>query len=221
MRTDKDEAFKLRKQGKSYKEISTELGMSKSTLTAWFKDVDFSEAMRSHLNQKAKRTNTARLKVLNKARGEYLSALYEQARCEAQQELEESKNDALFISAVVSYWGEGDKLSRNYVRITNTDPQMLQIFYSFLVTICKVPKEKINGALFIYKDLDEKECKDFWSEKIGIQRFHKTMILPSRHKERRLPHGICTLVVSNTYLKQKMLLWIDQLPKMVLNRGSK
>lgn len=46
-------------------------------------------------------------------------------------------------------------------------------------------------------------------------------ILPSRHKTKRLPYGICTLVVSNTYLKQKMLVWIDQLPNMVLNVVAK
>jgi len=41
MRTDKELAFSLRKQGKSYKEIHQELGMSISTLSNWFKGVDF------------------------------------------------------------------------------------------------------------------------------------------------------------------------------------
>lgn len=76
--------------------------------------------------------------------------------------------------------------------------------------------EKLNLALFIYSDIDEFESKKFWSENVGIKRFHKTMILPSRSKKRTLEHGIGTLVLSNSNLKRKVLVWIDQMPKFVL-----
>ena len=132
-------------------------------------------------------------------------------------EMKRYMSNSLFISAVAAYWGEGDKLTKAQLRITNTDPNMLALFRKFLIEICGIPKEKIRGAIFIYKDLDEDTCKKYWSTNTGITHFHKTMVLPSRHKTRRLSYGTCTLVVTNTYLKQKMLVWIDQLPKMVLN----
>lgn len=219
MRTDKKLAFDLRKQGKSYKEICTKLGMSKSTLASWFRGVDFSQAIKTQLTARAQKESTKRLQAWNTIRGVGLKAHYEHARTEALQEMEIFWDDPLFVSAVTAYWGEGDKLSKNQLRMTNTDPEMLRIFCTFLRKRCNLPKEKMRIALFLYVDLDEKTCKQFWSQKIGITNFHKTMVLPSRHKTKRLPHGICTLVVSNTYLKQKMLVWIDQLPKIVLNRS--
>lgn len=221
MRTDKPKAFSLRKEGKSYKAISKELSVPVSTLSNWFHGVDFSEDIRKRLAKEVHDESAVRLANLNKERGVALGIRYEQGRFEASNELRKHIGNPLFVSAIVAYWGEGDKLSKNHLRITNTDPQMISLFYKFLIDICHIDEDKIKGALFIYQDLDPEECKAYWVKNTGITLFHKTMVLPSRHKTKRLPYGICTLVVSNTYLKQKMLVWIDQLPKMVLNVGAK
>jgi transcriptional regulator with XRE-family HTH domain len=221
MRTDKEKAFGLRRAGKSYKEIAAALGMSKSTLTKWFKGHSFSEEIRKSLTVNAGTEGTSRLHKLNKVRGDSLEALYFRAMAEATLELEMNKNDPLFIAAISAYWGEGDKRSRNHVRLINTDPQMLQLFIEFLMRFCGVQRECIRAAMFIYPDLDEQICRKYWQKEVGISTFHKTMVLPSRNKTKKLQFGTCSIIVSNTYLKKKMLLWIDQLPKIVLNTVSK
>ena len=220
MRTDKEEAFDLRKSGKSYNEIAAILGMSRSTLSLWFKGHSFSEVIRKSLTLNASTESTSRLQKLNKIRGDSLAALYYRASVEATLELEMYKNNPLFIAAISAYWGEGDKRSRSNVRLINTDPLMLVLFTEFLTRFCSVPKESIKAALFIYPDLDEDVCRRYWEREIGIYTFHKTMVLPSRHKTKKLQYGTCSVIVSNTYLKKKMLLWIDQLPKIVLNTVS-
>ena len=217
MRTDKELAFKLRKQGKSYKYIHKKLGMSMSTLSNWFKGVEFSEDIKRAVIAEALSNSTMRLKVLNKARGDLLRAHYVQAEIEAQQDLNENIRNPLFVSAVAAYWGEGDKSSGSLVRLANTDPQMIKLFANFLLTICEVPKDKLRLALYIYEDLDDNECRKYWSKNTGLDHFHKTMVLPSRHKTKKLPYGTCTILVANTYLKKKLLFWIDQMPKIVLN----
>ena len=217
MRTDKELSFALRKQSKSYNEIHRELGMSVSTLSNWFKNIDFSEEIKKTITAKAQLKSTHRLQVLNRARGDLLRAYYVQAEIEALQELKVNIKNPLFISGVTAYWGEGDKLTKNQVRLANTDPQMIKLFIKFLVTFCFVPKNKLRVALHIYEDLDDFECRKYWSKITGLEHFHKTMVLPSRHKTRRLPYGTCTILVTNTYLKKKLLLWIDQMPKIVLN----
>lgn len=217
MRTDKELAFILRKQGKSYKEIHRELGMSVSTLSNWFQNVDFSEEIKRSVIAKAQLKSTAHMQVLNRARGDLLRAHYVQGEIEAIQELKVNINNPLFISGVTAYWGEGDKLTRNQVRLANTDPKMIKLFINFLVTFCHIPKSKISLALHIYQDLNDIECRSYWSKMTGLYHFHKTMVLPSRHKTRRLPYGTCTVITTNTYLKKKLLLWIDQMPEMVLN----
>ena len=218
MRADKQRATDLRKQGKSYVEICSTLGVAKSTLSSWFKGVPFSEEIRKSLVKASITQGTTRIIALNKARGDTLRALYERAEVEAQLEAISLSKDPLFIASICAYWGEGDKATKNQIRITNTDPQMLQIFVAFLTKICGIPKDKLRLALFLYPDLDEDVCKEFWSKNVGISTFHKTMILPSRHKTRRLLYGTCTVVYTNTYLKRKLLVWIDQMPKIVLNR---
>ena len=47
MRIDKEKAFILRRSGKSYNEICAQLGMSKSTLSNWFRNVDFSKDIKN------------------------------------------------------------------------------------------------------------------------------------------------------------------------------
>lgn len=221
MRTDKNLAFLLRSQGKSYKQISKELRVAVSTLSNWFKGADFSEAIRKKLTKNAIATSTIRLESLNKKRGTILSMLYERAEIEAIHEIKKYLNNPLFVTAIASYWGEGDKNTKNQVRLTNTDPMMLKIFVKFLIKICKIKKENIRIALFIYKDLDDDASRRYWSSYTGIDTFHKTMVLPSLHKTKRLPYGICTVIVSNSYLKKKMTVWIDRLPKIILNEALK
>lgn len=217
MRSDKGKAFVLRRSGKSYREITVELGVAKSTLSEWFKGVDFSEAIRAELTKKAVKKSTKHITELNRVRGIALGVHYEMAEKEALKEMKLFRNVPLFTTALALYWGEGDKMSKNQIRITNTDPRMLRIFVAFLDKFCGIQREKIRLALFRYPDLSEQKCKRYWSRELGITTFHKTQVLPSRQKTKRLPHGICTVVVSNTFLKKKIDTWIDHLPEMVLN----
>lgn len=217
MRKDKHLAFALRKKGKSYNEISDELGVAKSTLTKWFKGHSFSKDIKAHLTKKSIEASTIRIRGLNRVRGDTLAASYDRARLEAEAELLHYVKNPLFLTALVSYWGEGDKATRSHIRLSNTDPRMIKVFSVFLTHICSVPEKFISGALFLYEDLDEAKCKQFWKKEAGLQKFHKTMILPSRHRTKRLPYGTCSIIVTNTYLKHKLLYWIDHIPEIVLN----
>lgn len=217
MRTDKDRAFNLRKQGKSYKEIHSELGMSVSTLSNWFKGVDFSEEIKHNLTKRAIDKSTIHIQNLNNARGDTLRALYQRAEDEAHEELKTYVHNPLFLYMMAAYWGEGDKATKHHIRLINTDPKMLKMFYIFLLETCNIKEDTISGALFLYEDLNEEKCKEYWMKEVGIKKFHKTQILPSRHKTKKLPYGTCSIVTTNTYFKKKLLLWIDQLPEMVLN----
>lgn len=218
MRTDKQQAFALRRQGKSYKAIAKELGMSVSTLSNWFKGVDFSEAVKSQLSKESYEAGRRRLVDLNAARGVLLKAHYEQAEKEALDELRRYAANPLFVTAVSAYWGEGDKTKNGHqVRLVNTDPRMLAVFKRFLIEICGVEEEKMRAAMYIYGNLDEQTCKHYWAGHLGTLKFHKTMVLPGKHKTRRVQYGMLSLVVCSTYLKRKMLVWIDHLPEIVLN----
>jgi hypothetical protein len=214
MRIDKENAKTLRTAGKSYKEISEELNISKSTLSGWFAKEEWSNKVRIRLTQSASNASRVRILGLNKVRGENLKRVYEDARNEARKEFETLKYNPLFIACLMLYWGEGDKVTPHVVKLTNTDVEMVKLFSFFLREICAVPLNKIRAQVLVYPDLNEEECKKYWSSGAGIssESFIKSTLIQGRHKTKRLGHGVCMVFVSSTYFKVKILEWLSLLP---------
>lgn len=213
MRKDKEIATQMRKAGKSYKEIQAEMNIPLSTLSSWFSN-EWSTAIRSRLTARAQAESTVRLQDLNRIRGQQLKRVYEEAKEEARQELEALKYNPLFIAGIMLYWGEGTKAARNQVRLANSDPEMIKLFIAFLRDVCRFPSEKIKIALLSYPDIDDASVRRFWSFATGIpvSQFHKTVKINGRHKTRRLAYGVCTVVITSAYLKEKMTEWLRLLP---------
>ncbi|TSC86961.1 MAG: Uncharacterized protein G01um10148_66 [Parcubacteria group bacterium Gr01-1014_8] len=210
----------MRSEGKSYAEIFHELKIPRSTLSGWLGNLDWSTHIKKRLSILSNVNSTIRLRELNRIRGLHLIRVYEQAKKEAGDEFKRFRYHPLFISGVMLYWGEGDKRSRHHTRLINTDPEMIKLFSLFLRQLCRIPDQKIKAALTIYPDLDEKECRKYWSWKSGIDEtnFTKSMIIQGRHKTNRLSYGMCTILVTSTYLKVKMLEWLQTLPQELMKR---
>lgn len=219
MRSDKGEAFVLRRAGKSYREIATTLGVSKSTLSSWFAGVDFSSAIKEELTKKALKNNKKTLTTLNKTRGISLDVQYRVAEKEAEKELYTYRNTPLFTTAVAMYLVQGDKTTRGRIRLMSQNPAVLGLFRRFLMVICGVREEKIKACLFLSEGHSEAECIKYWKNETGITQFHKAQWLKEQ-KGSTSPFGTCALLTSSTHIKHKLLLWIDQLPQVVLNTGS-
>jgi hypothetical protein len=212
IKEEKINAFEFRKKGKSYGEISRSLGINKSTLSGWFKDVDWSQDIKKQLVEKSKEISRRRLVHLNDLKKKKWSAYYIKAEREAASEFEKIKEDRLFIAGMALYWGEGDKSFKNgIVRISNIDEKMLKLFNDFLQKTCKVEKEKIRAGILLYPDLDSEERLNFWSKSIRIskERFFKSTVIQGRHKTKKTGNGVCIVSVSDKYLKKKVLTWLE------------
>ncbi|MDD3531528.1 MAG: helix-turn-helix domain containing protein [Candidatus Pacebacteria bacterium] len=220
MRKDKEKAVLLRKEGKSYREIGGELHIPRSTLSDWFADEKWSAAIREHLAASAQETSTVRMVALNKLRGERLEKAYEAAVEEAKKELETLKYDPLFLSGVMLYWGEGSKDPRQGVKFADSDPAMIKLYVAFLKKSCRIPIEMIKAYVLIYPEIEEKTARAYWSKVSGLPwgQFTKSVVITGRHATRRLSWGVCTVSVSSTYFKRKMLEWIKLLPEELLRK---
>ena len=215
MRKDFDKAKNLRLKGNSYKKISTELGIPVSTLSDWFSKITWSQKIVVSNNEKALAVTLKRLVSMNHARKKQLSEHYETARREAQVEFEKYRKDPLFIAGLCLYWGEGDKKTKGQVRIINSEAGIVRIFFNFACKfIADFPRSRYRGNLFIYPDLNEDECIQFWSTKINLssKQFIKTTKLIGK-SETRLANGIFALVMSSRFHKEKMLEWLRLLEK--------
>lgn len=212
MRNDKHLAQKLRKKGKSYKKISAELGVAKSTLSKWFGHETWSQNIKNELTRKANFIAHKKLRLINAERKKMWEAWREAARQEARKDFKKLAANPLFIAGIMIYWGEGDsKIENCMVRVSNTNSDLLRLTALFFEKICKVPKKQFRLTLFLYPDLNEKKCKNFWSSHLGIptDQFRKTQYISGRHPTKRLTYGICSITISGRRLKEKIFVWID------------
>jgi len=212
MRKDKYSAIKLRKQNKSYNEISQKLGIPKSNLVYWFKNENWSKDIKKNLSQKTIIASTKRLILMNKAKKEKWEKWRQGFRDQANSEFQKLKNNELFIVGLMLYWGEGDsKIENSLVRLANIDPKMIIIFINFLQEICLVPTNKIKISIISYFDIDDDKCKNFWSKTLNIpqSQFFKIQHIRGQHPTKRLSYGICNVIVCSRALKEKIFTWLE------------
>ena len=102
------------------------------------------------------------------------------------------REKAIFLAAL--YWAEGSKKDFN---LSNTDPQMIEVFVKGLEEIFGVPKDQIRVSIRIYEDLDKQKCLDFWSQIVGIpkEKFVNVNILKGK-KEGKLSYGMCRIRIT-------------------------
>ncbi len=105
------------------------------------------------------------------------------------------------------YWGEGNKVDTNSVRLGNTDPYVIVNFVKFLKIICGVPDSDIKYGLQVFNDADPDDSIQFWQDILhcGRESFHKTIsIIPPQGKgiyNRKSKHGVVQVYVCNKKLK--------------------
>lgn len=218
MRKDKELAFKLRRSGQSYKNISRQLGIPLSTIAGWFRNEAWSTEIRDRLAISTSFSSPEKLKkiaLINKQRWELWREEY---REEARAEFPLFKKDPLFAAGLMLYWGEGSKsLKNSTVRLANSDPEMIKIFYAFLKKL-GIPISKIKIWLLLYPDLIDSVQKNFWSKAVGIplEQFNKSIFIKGRHTDRRLSYGVCNMEVYSSGLKRKILQWLELYKKELI-----
>lgn len=212
MRHDKEIAFQLRKEGKSYRDIQKELGISRSSLCDWFKNEQWSQHIAHKNHQNNLSLSKDRMIKLNQARNKMLEEKYMLVEIEAEKEFNIFKKDPLFAAGLMIYAGEGDKKSKNINRVSNSDFYIHKIFIKFVEKYLYISKDNIKIALILYPDLDVTECLNRWSKELNITKvnFHKTQIIKGKEKSKKLQYGVGISIISTTVVvKKKILKWLD------------
>ena len=212
MRKDKDEVIALRRSGKTYNEIRNKFDVSKSTLAAWFKDIPWSEEIKTRNTDQHIVRSKIHLERLNKGRDKRLKDLYRKAVQEAHNEFKTYKNQGLFHAGLMLYVGEGGKTNPTCIRLANVDFNVHRTFILFCEKYLKIPRESIKFSLLLYPDLDIDVCKRKWCSELSIteNQIYKPQVIQGREKVKRLHFGVGTTIILNTYAKKKLFAWIDE-----------
>ena len=119
----------------------------------------------------------------------------------------------VFIAGLFLYLGEGNKVSRNSIGITNTDPSVIKFTLYWIINSLKVSKNKIRLQLHLYDDMDKNKEINFWLKELGMKK--SSLVKPYIKKSFRTSvdqkgfgHGTCGLFVHNTIIKENVLMAI-------------
>ncbi len=211
----------MRKKGFSYNAINRRLGIPKSTISNWFSKTDWSKKIENTLSEKQKMASSANAKKMVLQNKINFRKKISSFRNSAKKEYEILKNDPLLKAGLMLYLGEGDnKFDNSLVRLSNINPKIISIFTVFLKHVCRINIEKIRSTMILYKDLDEKDCKKYWNQFLGlpIENFYKTQYIIGRHKKRKLSYGICNISVSDRELKEKIFVWTEMICEELINK---
>jgi hypothetical protein len=191
---DKEKALALRKRGHSYSMIKEELGISKSTLSGWLKDLPLSEKRISELQSNSE----IRIEKCRVTKQKKKEDRRRQVYLRVANDIENSK-DTKFLAGFYLYWGEGTKTSEYTVALTNTDPAIIKCF---VIWICKfgISPDFLKIKLHLYSDQNENELKEFWSNVTGIPKinYYKTYSKQSSVKSKTykgmFSFGTCSVI---------------------------
>src|SRR5579864_8104595 len=130
----KDQAFTLRKSGYSIKRIEAFLGIPRSTLSGWFKNLEISEEHKSQLmKNKEEAWTRARLKAAESHRAQKALRMLEAERAAKSilEKLDINNPEILDLAFAMLYLGEGAK--NNSSSIASSDPMILKFVIAVLV----------------------------------------------------------------------------------------
>lgn len=219
MRTaQKEQAIRMRKEGKTYREILAEIPIAKSTLSDWLKSVQLAQPQIQRITKlrlaSARRGAQARK---NKRLSE-IGALNTQGKLEVgvltQREL--------WLIGTALHWAEGSKQCQSTpsagVIFTNSDPNMFVVFLAWLKEIGVQDKDRVF-ELYVHDSRKEEvpAFKKWWARRLGITSslissvyFKRDKIKTNRKNVADLYHGLIRIRVrSSTSLNRRINGWIE------------
>jgi transcriptional regulator with XRE-family HTH domain len=191
-----------REHGVSVKRLARMLGVSKSSVSLWVRDIELSPEQ------------TAALRAAAVGGGAYHRAagLARRRAAQTQGRAFARLCHANHVAGCMLYWAEGSR-SRHVVEFVNSDPQMLRFFVAFLRRWFPACETKIRISCNLFTDHAERQrdVEDFWLTSLGLPRaaLRKTVVnryskYSQKKRQNRLPYGTCKLTVSDTSIAQHL-----------------
>jgi hypothetical protein len=155
---DQQRARDLRATGMTMPDIAVALGVSKSSVSLWTRDVPVPpmarRRTRSHTEHPAKvraREEVAELDALGMGR------------------LGELNDQAFLAAGAALYAGEGTKASGG-VGFANTNPDIATFFMTWLRRYFEIDEDRLRASLYLHRGLDLDAATAFWSAQLTIPR---------------------------------------------------
>jgi predicted transcriptional regulator len=205
MKTDeRRRARELRADGRSVREIAEMLGVAQASASVWVRDIPITAEQRRALDERGERGRA--LACLRKA---------ETARAVRRSHQQTGRRlarerDGSYAAGCMLYWAEGGK-TRNAVRLTNADPEVLVFFARFLRAHFDVRSDEMTIYCNLFADHQsrQRQIEQYWLTRLALpsSSLRKSVVnVYSKYSKKkrinRLPYGTCRLVVHSTRIVQ-------------------
>ncbi|MDP1707104.1 MAG: hypothetical protein Q8L30_00910 [bacterium] len=205
----REKALALRRSGFSYKYISSETGLSKSTLSGWLTEIPYTP------NEETVATFGKARAAASARRAELRQKSIQEIRRVATKDIGGISRRDLFMFGLGLYMGEGCK-TNSQIRVMNSDQRVIHVMITWF-RMLGVEKRQIKLRLHLYPDNDVKQCLQFWSRttSIPVSQFQKHQIdrrVDKKAKMRRkLPFGTAQLTVQGGGRKEYGVLFFRKI----------
>jgi AcrR family transcriptional regulator len=173
-----ESARTLRAEGLTLEAIASRLGVSKSSVSVWVRDVDFAVGPRRPARRRGPNSLQRRK-----------SAQIEAARLEAIDRVGIMDHRAFLVAGAALYAGEGAKQDGD-VRFANSDPRLVRFFCAWLRFFFTVDEDRFRARFYLHEGLDLDAAEFFWSDVTGLPRhqFRTAHRVPVRSGYRTTKH---------------------------------
>jgi transcriptional regulator with XRE-family HTH domain len=189
----------LRAAGWTYAEICAELGVSRSSVSLWVRDVEVDATLLDA--RRRARWEAGNLSVSKRPSSLHVRKLAEIQEChrQAADRVGELSARDRFIAGIALYAGEGAKTDGS-VRFANSDPAMIGTFVSWLREFFTIDESRLRLRLYLHQGLDLEAAYTFWAAVTGIPvgQFGKPYRAIADPSIRRAKHPMgCPAVIYN------------------------
>lgn len=208
----KQKALEMRAKQMSYSQIKEKLGVGKSTLNYWLKDMPLSKERIDELRgNNSQRIERYRNTMKKKDDMKYLIA-YDNV----SKKIGKLTNRDIFLGGLFLYWAEGGKTDRSTISFTNTNPIMVKFFVKW-ITLLGVDKSNLKIKIHVYSDMNVDKQIAFWANELKVKKiqFYKPYIKETKFSSITYTNGFgqgtCSVIYSNRKMADFVLMGLKRI----------
>jgi len=183
-----EEARRLRAQSLTLAAIAEQLGVAKSSVSLWVRDVPFTPSPRRYgARRRPNRLHDAKLREI------------EELDAAGRREIGCLSEDAFLAVGAALYAGEGAKRDHSVI-FANSDPTMIRLHCAWLRRFFDIDEARLRVRVYLHEGLDLDAAQEFWSEvtSVPLAQFrapYRAVADPTRRRNKH-EHGCAYVVYS-------------------------
>jgi hypothetical protein len=220
----KDEAIKLRHKGKSMRYVEIKLGIPRSTLSGWFKNVVLTKKQLKVLHTKyyfaLVRARKEAVKWHNLQKENRLAKAREEANLVLSR-INTHDKSILETCLAMIYLGEGSKT--NLTSLGNTNPLILKFFIKSVEILFDIHNVDLKCDLHLRSDQDGKKMVLYWSKELNISK-DKFIVMKDKRLIKSKTYtnykGVCVVRCGKIAIQRRIIYLGEEYCKRIINEDT-